>query len=257
MRTFARIVALAGLAGAVATGQSQAADVAAVAPAFEEVPVSNWYLRGFIGMTNQEVKKIDNVLFSTGYFEFLNEPEFDSGVLFGGGVGYRFNPWFRTDVTGEYRGKTKFSAFDRYDFNDDGIWDGSNDYSANKSEWLFLANAYVDFGAWRGITPYVGAGIGASRNTISDFVDINAPVNGQAYAASDSKWNLAWALHAGLGWAVTEAVTIDLAYRYVNLGDGQTGDVIAYDGTNNVYNPLYFEDITSHDILFGLRYNFM
>ena len=41
-----------------------------------------------------------------------HDKDFDSAPLFGLGVGYQFNHWFRTDVTGEYRGKANFHGFD-------------------------------------------------------------------------------------------------------------------------------------------------
>src|SRR5205823_248027 len=81
---------------------------------------------------------------------------FDSAPFYGAGVGYQWNSWFRTDVTGEYRGKASFHALDRY-FNA-GYF--TNDYSASKSEWVALVNAYIDLGTWWSITPYIGAGVG-------------------------------------------------------------------------------------------------
>ena len=48
--------------------------------------------------------------------------------------------------------------------------------------WLFLANAYADVGTFYGITPYVGAGIGTSYNTISHFRDTNIINGGGGYA---------------------------------------------------------------------------
>lgn len=249
-----------GLGAASLLGGSSALAADMPAPYYEPLPevvVGGWYLRGYIGMTNQSVDKIDNVLFAApAVFQFLDSGGFDSSPLFGAGVGYRFNDWIRADVTGEYRGKAAFRALDRYDITGDGIWDGTNDYSASKSEWLFLVNAYVDLGTWYGITPYVGAGLGTSRNTISHFQDVNVPNNAVAYAGESSKWDFAWALHAGVGYEVTPAFTVDLAYRYVSLGDAQTGDLIGYDGSNAIYNPMYFKDIISHDVYLGVRYAF-
>ena len=43
--------------------------------------------------------------------------------------------------------------------------------SATKSEWLFLANAYVDLGTWWCMTPFVGAGVGTARVSIANFTD--------------------------------------------------------------------------------------
>ena len=51
-------------------------------------------------------------------------------------------------------------------------------------------------------------------------------------------------------------MTVDLGYRYVDLGDGQTGDIIAYTGANTVNNPMIFDSLTSHDIHIGVRYAF-
>ena len=39
---------------------------------------------------------------------------FNTAGIFGLGVGYRFNNWFRADVTGEYRGNSQFYGNDRH-----------------------------------------------------------------------------------------------------------------------------------------------
>jgi opacity protein-like surface antigen len=244
---------------AVAAAPALAADFYEPPPPIDIPPppaFGGWYLRGHIGMTNQRVGELDNVLFDTATDHEILDKNFESGVLFGGGVGYQFNHWFRVDATGEYRGETGFHGLDTYT---DGGVDRFNNYTAKKSELLFLANAYADLGEWHGVSPYIGAGLGASRNTIHSFRDTGIDLAGNptlAYADENSEWNVAWALHAGLGFRVTENVTLDLGYSFVHLGDAESGDIIAYDGTNNVDNPMQFKDITSHDIKFGLRYAF-
>lgn len=219
-----------------------------------------WYLRGHLGMSNQHLGSLENVLFENAEnLDFLDPGGFSSAPVVGGGIGYRFNAHLRGDITAEYRGKADFTALDRYETFDDGdpsTWDGTNEYTAQKSEWLLLANAYVDLASWHGISPYVGAGIGASRNTIHHFRDVNVPNDGVAHGATESKWNFAWALHAGLGYQITDALTLDFGYSYLDLGDAQSGDLVAYDGTNNVDNPMHFRDLTSHDIKLGFRYKF-
>ena len=199
-----------------------------------------------------------NVLFDTTADLVLHDKNFESGPLFGVGIGFQANPWLRADLTAEYRGETGFHGFDTW--TDGGGNTRFNNYSAKKSEWLFMANAYADLGEWRGIVPYVGAGLGASRNTIHSFRDSGIdPVTGSptmAYADSDSQWNFAWALHAGVGYRVTDNLTLDFGYSYVDLGDARTGDVIAYDGTNLIDNPMHFKDLTSHDLKLSVRYTF-
>ncbi|MDK1375209.1 MULTISPECIES: porin family protein [unclassified Sinorhizobium] len=213
-----------------------------------------WYLRGHLGMSNQRLGSMNHELMDdVAVHDFLDDGSFDSAPLAGGGIGYQFNDWLRLDGIVEYRGKADFTALDRYDGDGDGIWDGTNDYDGAKSEWLLMANAYVDIGDWYGVKPYVGAGIGASRNTFSGFRDINVPTVGVAYADEDSTWNFAWALHAGVAYQATERLAIDFGYSYVNLGDAKTDNIRSYDDTvNNA--PMHFDDITSHDFKLGMRY---
>ncbi|MCG6857666.1 MAG: outer membrane beta-barrel protein [Salaquimonas sp.] len=261
---------LLGIAGlgvgmSLATASASAADLIE-APEYIPPVIGGWYLRGDIGMSAQQLHGgLDNVEFgTTDNFGFLDSGKFSAAPTFQVGIGYQFSDWLRVDGTAQYRGKASFSALDRYSCpttngtcdNDPTTWDGTNDYTANKSEWLFLANVYWDMGTWSGITPYVGAGIGASRNTISDFRDVNVPAAGVAYGGTHSEWQFAWALHAGLGIDITDRVTLDLGYSFLHLGDAQSGDLIAFDGTNNVNNPMKFNELTSHDFTFGLRYAF-
>ena len=134
-----------------------------------------------------------------------------------------------------------------------------DNYSGSKSEWVFMANAYVDLGTWWCLTPYVGAGIGTSRVSITGFRDdgftYNPDLNNStAYAADASKWNFAWALHAGLTYKVTQSMSIDLGYRYIDLGSGTTGPTRAFDGSFTNGGPFTFNHITSHDLKLGVRW---
>ena len=74
---------------------------------------------------------------------------------------------------------------------------------------------------WKGITPYVGGGVGYAKNWVGDYQDINVPNKGVAFGKTTDEGGLAWALHAGLAYDVTPNFTIELAYRYLNLGDAR------------------------------------
>ncbi len=247
-----RVCVIAGVATLLGTA-ANAADMPMPMPQFipqiaPEEFASDWYLRGDIGMTNQQVGSLFNALYAGNTIVPVGMG-FDSSPLFGLGIGYQYNNWLRLDVTGEYRGKANFHGSDIV------VNAGYTDeYHASKSEWLFLANAYADLGTWWCVTPFVGAGVGFSRNTISSFTDINTINNGIAYGAEQSKWGFAWALHAGVAAKVTPNLTLELAYRYVNLGDAQSGDLYTYNGINAVYNPMQFNKLTSHDFKLGLRW---
>lgn len=219
--------------------------------------IGGWYLRGYIGMTNQRSKGLDYQYFNDAAIRhsWLDKGGFGSSPLFGGGVGYQVNQWLRGDISVEYRGKASFAALDRYEEIADPTKWGTNNYTAKKSEWLLLANAYADLGTFSGITPYIGAGIGASRNTISHFNDANVVTGGGGYADTDSQWNLAWALHAGVGYALNDRASLDLGYSFVHLGDGRTKPAQNYNPAWSRQNDGFkFKDIVSHDVKLGLRY---
>lgn len=250
----------------LASERAHAADYSPPPPVFIPPPpveeFSGWYLRGDIGFSNQQVGSLFNSNYS-GFTSVTNvDKGFDSAALFGVGVGYYFNDWLRFDVTAEYRSKANFHGQDIGALPGGGF--AVDRYTASKSEWTFMFNAYVDLGTWYNFTPFVGAGIGMSYNTIHNFGDFSTCIDStscagsggsDAHAATASKWNFAWALHAGVAYKVTKNFSIELAYRYISLGDAVTGDLVAFDGTNNFNNPTEFRKLTSHDIKLGLRFN--
>ena len=241
------------IAAGAATLLSQAAFAADMAiappPAYAPAVVEDfggWYLRGDIGFSNQRVDRLNNALDST-LTSSVQRNNFNSAGIFGLGVGYKVNNWFRADVTGEYRGNSQFF--------------GTDTYHASKSEWVVLGNAYVDLGTWWCITPFIGAGVGGARVAINGFTDQGIANNGGgalpglAYGDSVAKWNFAWAAHAGLAYKVTPNFTVELAYRYLDMGDGLTGDLRTFDGVNAINNPMTFKGITSHDLKLGVRWD--
>ena len=218
-----------------------------------ETEVAGFYLRGDIGFSNQSVERLSNSLDALGTIEKVNFG-FAGAPLAGAGVGYRLNRWFRADVTGEYRSAAAFTGLERYRDASLPLGYGTDEYTASKRELAVLLNGYVDLGSWYGLTPFVGAGIGAVRITLDDFKDTNVVTQGLAYAKTGSKTNLAWALHAGVGYEVTPSFTVELAYRYLNLGDGRTGTVYNYAGQCGSCEAMTFKNVDSHDVKLGLRW---
>lgn len=253
----ASAILFAGAATLLSIPAASAADLPAVMPMRAPVvqEFSGWYLRGDIGFSNQQLKSLDQrtitpAVVSTGM-------GFDGAPFFGLGAGYQFNSWLRADVTGEYRARANFHGSQ---YIPSGATSVVDNYSGSKSEWLMLANLYVDLGTWWHITPFIGAGVGAARNTISGFRDegmiLPGPSVATTFGEDASKWNLAWAAHAGLAYHVTPAFTVELAYRYLSLGDGVTGRTYSFDGvtvTNG--GPFTMKNLTSHDVKLGVRWN--
>lgn len=228
------------------------------APPAPPADFGGWYLRGDIGMTNQSAKRIENS--STPYPTTTEGLGFDSSPLFDLGVGYRFNNWFRADVIGQYRGKANLHGANNVFYSATDF--GANNYTGSKSEWVVMANAYVDLGTWWCITPFIGAGVGGSYNKLSGFRDdgtrinlVDGLTNSVTYFADNGKWNFAWAAHAGLAYKVNPGFTVELAYSYMNLGDVATGDYRKYDSTASFPSTIKIKELTSHDIKLGVRWD--
>jgi opacity protein-like surface antigen len=260
---------IAAGAASLLSSAAFAADMAIAPPPqyYAPPPVADfggWYLRGDIGFSNQSTKGLDFHSYA-GLLSLNQQTAFDTGGIFGIGVGYQVNNWFRADITGQYRGKANFKGTDLFTFPVAGaVGHGIDNYNASKSELLFLANAYVDLGTWWCVTPYIGAGLGTSRVTISNFTDngmvdtFGPPVQtgsfpSSATATEGSKWNFAWALHTGLAYKVSPNFTVELGYSYVDLGTGTTGNVAAFNAPT-LGNKFTFKEITSHDLMLGVRW---
>ena len=222
-----------------------------------------WYLRGDIGMTNARGK-----LFAPAYLDAstlaVNQlgHEFTGGMSYGLGVGYQFNSWFRADITGEYRSKVQFSGTDfaSIDFGGAVGTPIGDTYRGGYKSWVGMVNLYADLGTWWCITPFVGVGVGGAYNQISGFSDITTlnlgggTTSGLYQASTASKFDFAWAAHAGLAYKVNQNLTIELAYRYLDLGTAVTGFGASFDGSVSAGRPFQFHDLTSHDVKLGVRW---
>jgi opacity protein-like surface antigen len=261
----AKTLGLAGAAALLSTA-SLAADVLPpplLPPPVYHAPVvaeaSGWYLRGFVGASNEFLSNISRPDFLTApQLTFLDKGGFDSAPFGGGGIGYQWNNWLRTDATVEFRGNAGFHALDRF-FNTAGSTFNSNQFTASKSEIVALANVFLDLGTWWCLTPFIGAGAGVAQIRIDHFRDVNvnaAGAGGMRWADTGTQTNFAWALHAGAAYKVTSNFAVELSYRYLNVGNAHSGTLLNLDPTvsPNTFAPVAFNKIQSHDIMLGVRW---
>ncbi|GBE42187.1 MAG TPA: porin family protein [Rhizobiales bacterium] len=250
------------VAAALTMGQTATASAASLPlpPVVEPMPIpepvaaTDYYLRSYIGITNQEIDTFTNDVIANGPFTIIDH-DFDSSPFIGLGIGFVYSDRFRFDLTGEYRGKSDFDGLDSYTGCAFGAGVCTNEYTGNKSEWLFLANGYWDIGTFRGFTPYVGGGIGTAAVTLRDFRDVNQLAGAVHWASDNTEWNFAWALNAGFSYEISPDLTFDMGYRFAYLGDGKTGSFKTFVPADPG-GPLTLKDIVSHDVMVGLRWNF-
>lgn len=242
-------LSLAGVAMAISTSVFAADMPAPIIEHIPEVPaVGGWYLRGDIGYKMYEDSKgsfSDPVI---GNLRFQRN-KLDDAWMFGAGVGYKFNDYFRADVTVDYETPADYTGYAVCN----PCTGGFSKESTKIDVWTVMLNGYVDVGTWNGLTPYVGAGVGGAWVNTSGTTSINPGGATTRYDGSHSQWNLAWALMAGASYAVTPNWSIDAGYRYKNLGDAKS--VKLYNvGTGQ--SRVTYKDLTAHEIRLGVRYNF-
>jgi outer membrane protein OmpA-like peptidoglycan-associated protein len=100
-----------------------------------------------------------------------------------------------------------------------------------------MLNAIYDFNRPGTFNPYLGAGIGVSRTDTG----IATSALGPYVEEEDESAELGLQALAGLGVRLSPRLSADFEYRYVYLGDVEG-------------SSYAFEDMRSHDVLFGLRY---
>jgi opacity protein-like surface antigen len=255
------ILAFAGATALLSTA-AQAADLPLPPPVMPVAVVTGgWYLRGDVGIAQKSFSDFQhhqtNPAFVWPASWRIDQKDMADAAFVGFGVGYAWNNWLRFDVTGEYRMKEWFKVTGSYtEFCPGGRC--FNVYEGHHSNWLVLANAYIDLGTWWCLTPFVGAGIGTAYHKFTGVTDVGFPTGGFGYTSNDSsKWNMAWALHAGVAYNVTNNFKVEMAYRYVNMGSIDTSMIdcgAAGCGTNGPRAYYSFTNYYSQDIKIGMRW---
>lgn len=188
--------------------------------------LSGWYLRGDLGYRFQRLGGASDLVNG----EFASK-DFKSAGLLAAGAGYKWR-WLRLDLTGDYSWRSRFTG------SNDG---GATSVSAKLEGYTVLANAYADLGTWGGFTPYLGAGIGSARITMSGYETNPATVS----TTSTTRWNLAWAVHAGVSYNISHNTLLDLSYRHVDLGSITGGPAT---------NPLTLRHFSGDEVRLGMRF---
>lgn len=118
--------------------------------------------------------------------------------------------------------------------------------------YTMMVNVYKDLGNYGGLTPYVGAGVGAAYHMLGD-VWFTESANLHNRIKGDNDMSFAWSLMAGVGYQVSDRAILDFGYRYIDMGKAVSQRV----DTAGFVNPrVVVDDITAHEFKIGLRYHF-
>lgn len=192
--------------------------------------LSGWYVRGDAGYAWGRLDGADE---SAAGYASPSANKLDGA--FTGGIGFGIKTrWLRTDVTIDYLAPLKYT----------GTVVSADDVTAKISGTSFLFNGYLDLGTWYRITPYIGAGAGASYMRVIDYASTVAP---PLTDGSSNQWKFTYAAMAGLTAPVSHNITLDVGYRYINFGDVSSA-------SDNL-GGMTFKNVAAHEVRVGIRWS--
>ncbi len=179
-----------------------------------------------------------------------------TGSAFGASVGKYLTDSFRLELeaikrTGyEYDARLSNAGYTQY-----------NEKAKIQTEALFV-NGFYDFQPFSlkstSITPYLGGGVGISRNKMGTTVEDNGGVpDGQTFDGNTIN-QFAYKLSAGTLVSITEQLSLDVNYQYVNLGAFKSSTEVYMNGVFNqtLQTALNGGDIKTQELMVGLQYKF-
>jgi len=168
-----------------------------------------------------------------------------SSVVYGGGFGYAYVPGLRGDFTLDYRsGFQQVSGFSA-------MPKGNADIKSLTA----LASVYFDVLPYERISPYVGAGLGMSRNDLDTITIKNVDGSLLGTIAGSTKNNFAWQFCVGGAFRLQSNLLIDAGYHYLSAGDYESRDSLTLsDGT--IVSAKTRGSVRAHEFLASLQFTF-
>ena len=124
---------------------------------------------------------------------------------------------------------------------------------------LFI-NGFYDFQPFTmsntAITPYLGGGVGISRNKMGTVVENNNGLPDGMTVDGNTINQFAYKFSAGTLVSLTEQLSLDVNYQYVNLGAFKGGTELSWNGAIDLQRGINGGDIKTQELMVGLQYKF-
>ena len=174
-----------------------------------------------------------------------------NSYVLGAAIGYRVHPKVRAELALGYRGGFELDDADAHV--------PPTSFRGDIRSLSVMLNGYYDFDAAGPWKPFLSAGLGYARNKLRTVSATNPGAGTGNLAnfslAGDTEDSFAWSVGFGASYSYGNSVTLEIAYRYVDLGNikipAQTVNFIgfgpqAYGGAKG--------DLASHEVTIGLRF---
>ena len=186
--------------------------------------------------------------------QFLSDEDLGTGTAFGFSAGKYLSDNFRIELEVIKR--------DNYEYDAQWLIAAFLSEKADIESTSLFINGFYDFEPFsiseKAITPYLGGGVGISRNKMGTVVGHTngepsiTTVNGKTIS------QFAYKLSAGALLSFTEQLSLDVNYQYVNLGEFKSGTALYNSGVfiDDFQRPFNGGEIKTQELMVGLQYTF-
>lgn len=195
---------------------------------------------------------------------YRTKGDFAGGVMLEAGAGWHVGHGLRLSATLGYLPSLDYSG--RSNFLDDTKYEGTaEDVDGSAESWTLFADAALDLAELAGwsdlpVRPYVTAGAGVAWTHLDPMVFRFPALDQTTTTPGGDTTSFAWRAGAGLTIPVDDAVAIDLAWRYMDLGAAGTdrGDItVEHAGDRHrVAVGATRADLTVQTVGISLRWSF-
>lgn len=242
-----KIKALVCGAALLVSGQAFAADLLYNTPAPAPMYSGGPYLKivGGVNFSSDDPSLLDTAGGAGGFSTINRDTGFDLGVAFGYAWGNRWGPLApRTEFEIGYLANdvSNISTFTA-----GGVIVGTAAPTSGEINSTYaLANLLFDVPMGWGFTPFFGAGIGYGRVSadFSTTSGVGAHPAGTRFVSEDTTF--AWDLTAGISYAISRNIDLELAYRFLQFNGVSAPDL---GGTGAVSS----DDLNNHQVNVGVR----
>jgi opacity protein-like surface antigen len=184
----------------------------------------------------------------SGETETLNNEDLGTGIAFGFSAGRYITDNLRLEL--EVIKRTSYELDTSLESNRTTTLKGDIDSNS-----VFI-NGFYDFQPFSisntAITPYLGGGLGISRNEMGTVTETTA--EGITNLDGQKINQFVYKVSAGTLVSLTESLSFDINYQYVNLGSFKSGVIAGAAGTLD--KPLNEGEIKTQELMVGLQYTF-
>ena len=182
---------------------------------------------------------------------------FDQAPVVDAAVGYRWTSWLRTEALLNWSPQLNVSAQSNF------LGAGPNQPVRSSGNGLAgFGVLYVDGPSLATVRPFIGAGLGAARTSLTDVTYRFPTISNDAVTVTSggSSTSFAYLLTAGVSIPVSKRLDLDLAYRWTDFGTVKTNagsaKIVRPAGRSNLRIAGTEIDLQSQAVLASLRFRF-